>query len=127
MKKANLFIVALLSLSFLAGEAHADCYRNLSNDFKDSQSFQISNIDVSEGFVEAPKNNALQAVRQLANRLGCEKSELKLDDVKSSISCRDVAPGISVSKVCYVESDLGYFLVSKDMLENMNIIFNRWD
>jgi hypothetical protein len=41
--------------------------------------------------------------------------------------CKNIIGNDPSSKVCYIATEAGYFFVMKDMLENVNVIFNRWD
>ena len=45
----------------------------------------------------------------------------------NSIKCRVISQGNPYSRVCLAETRDGYFFVSKDMLDGINVIFNRWD
>lgn len=42
-------------------------------------------------------------------------------------TCRFLIPGNDTTFVCYSEANVGYFFLTKDMLDNVNVIFNRWD
>lgn len=42
-------------------------------------------------------------------------------------NCRNILPNADHSRVCAIETNHGYFFVTKDMLDGVNIIFNRWD
>lgn len=39
----------------------------------------------------------------------------------------EIVKGIVYSKVAYIESDLGYFIISEDMMLHINVTFSRWD
>lgn len=42
-------------------------------------------------------------------------------------NCRNILPNADHTRVCAVETNHGYFILTKDMLDGVNIIFNRWD
>lgn len=42
-------------------------------------------------------------------------------------SCKFLLPNEVHSEVCIVETQLGYFLHSRDMLGGVVLVFNRWD
>ncbi len=67
---------------------------------------------------------AEQAVKELVgNQLSCSE-----DLVLENGSCNQIHPKTEVSQVCYFDSNVGgYFIASKDYLENINIIYNRYD
>ena len=121
MKTLILIFVLLISAS-----SFANCSSALTNQYtQDSAAFQLSEDEVN---LEIPRNTAefaIEAVFSLQQKLGCQLE--KIAQEFSNASCQEVVPGVSLSKVCYVEGQSGYFLVSVDMLENINIVFNRFD
>ncbi len=43
-------------------------------------------------------------------------------------SCAKIDPDRSYSEVCYLETESpGYFFVMRDMVDHINVIYNRWD
>ena len=42
-------------------------------------------------------------------------------------ACRLLIPNELHSRVCIVETTVGYFFYSQDMMDNTILIFNRWD
>lgn len=122
MKKALLVVLAMV-FSFGAA-ANFECYRKVLNDFSsDSAAFQVRSDLAVELFEEESQKAALLAVSQLEGLLGCEKGSFEL----SEVSCKEIVPGNYSSKVCYLESQHGYFFVSIDMMDGLNVVFNRWD
>ena len=122
MKKALLIVLAMI-FSFGAA-ANYECYRKVLNDFSsDSAAFQVKSVEAVELFESDPEKAASFGVSQLEGILGCEKNSFAL----SEVSCKEVVPGNAFSKVCYLESQHGYFFVSIDMMEGLNVVFNRWD
>ena len=118
-----LLVVVSLFVS-LAASANYDCYRKALNDFSaDSVSFQVYSEEAAVSFEGKPESAAVAAVRDLEEKLGCDAKSFELGE----ISCKEVVPGNLLSRVCYAESQLGYFFISMDMMENMNVVFNRWD
>ena len=45
----------------------------------------------------------------------------------SSSHCKNIELNNPYTKVCVVQSRFGYFFLMKDMLDGVNIVFNRWD
>lgn len=41
--------------------------------------------------------------------------------------CKNIIGNDDATKVCYISTNVGYFFVMKDMMENVNVIYNRWD
>lgn len=122
-KMKALLVVVLMVVSFGAA-ANYDCYKAALNDFaSDSMAYQIYDEEISMAFEDNGVNASVKAVRSLESKLGCVEKSFEI----SKASCKEVVPGNSISKVCYLESQLGYFFISMDMMEKVNIVFNRWD
>jgi len=123
----KLFLVVALGI-FLgmsqAVSANIDCNRSLLDNFsRDSKSFQIYNEEVAADFDERGDYASREAIRLLVQSLDCDDSGLNSVEV----SCNEMIPGNPISKVCYAEGKDGFFFVSVDMMDNINIVFNRWD
>lgn len=112
-------LTLLLLLAFFAKQGFADCYENLSQG-KDSTSHQIlsSEIEADDSSHEGPEKKAL---KRLMRDLNCQ------DVLISEFTCKNIVPQLRDSKVCYARSELGYFIINKDYLGNVNLIFNRLD
>ncbi|PIK16154.1 hypothetical protein [Halobacteriovorax sp. JY17] len=122
--KTILSLIFILS-SIQVASANLDCDRVLTSDYSvDSQSFKLNEFDLESDFEVSAVAFAREAVTKLYSNLGCE--ELKQKSLQTA-TCSEVIKGVSTSKVCYLENKQGYFLVSKDMMENINILYNRWD
>lgn len=106
--------------------ADFDCNRSLLDNFsRDSKSFQIYSEEVSEAFDERAEYASKEAIHLLGQSLGCADDDEALNPVE--ISCHEMISGNPISKVCYAEGLNGFFFVSVDMMDNLNIVFNRWD
>lgn len=124
----------LLSLALLAvasyGQAFAsmeNCRMNLLDDYKgDSKSYQIADESLVNDFDSSPRSYSIESVQNLSNSL-VKKSGLNCQVEVSKASCKRIIANVDSSMVCYLESEIGYFLVSKDQLSGVNIVFNRWD
>lgn len=115
MKHTLLAFLAMLPLTLFA----KDCYQNLSNDFQDSHTHRINVSSYSDS--DKLKTMSYVALRVLY-------SEFKCGSMKNIyLKCNQAIKGISNTEICYGEGEYGYFLISKDYLNNLNVIFNRWD
>lgn len=121
MKKTILILTTL----FMASAANAaDCYEALTANYtKDSQNFQLSEDEVGN-YDDIEIEYATSAVDGLMKKLDCAVPVI-VDHTASE--CAEIVPGNSSSLACYVSTDLGYFIVTTDYLENTNLLFNRWD
>lgn len=46
----------------------------------------------------------------------------------SGYACTQLNSERCFSEVCYLESDeVGYFFIMRDMVDHINVIYNRWD
>lgn len=112
-------IIAMLALIPLTVSANSKCYQSLSNNYQDSHVHRINVADQSRS--DRLIDMSYTALRILYEQSLCGSTE----DIR--LKC-----GLAVKKnlnteVCYGEGEYGYFLISKDYLDNLNIIFNRWD
>lgn len=116
MKKLVLALVCLVVS--VTSHAASDCYTKLLKGRTDSVVHQLNNSTTSsEGTLQGMTYKGLT---NLLRNCGCDATIRK-------IQCGEAVSGNSLTEVCYVESIWGYFLVNKDYLDNLNVIFNRWD
>ena len=46
----------------------------------------------------------------------------------NTYACRAIDEGRSYTEVCYVETEQpGYFFIMRDMVDHINVVYNRWD
>lgn len=124
----KLLLVLLLPLSVYAGPR--DCIQKLFSGSNDLEGVHYNFDYTGDEYEDDDLANAILYIRYLLNDLGCSKKDINFAKGplgKSKSRCRNLVPGSYNSKVCYVESNLGYFLVSKDFEDLVDITFNRWD
>ena len=99
----------------------------------DSQSFHLHIDDVelydAEGLSLAA---AKQAARVAATKSGCDGSTLEIsadaDDLgQTQNACREIIPGHSISRACYINASEGYFIITEAMSEQIVVTWSRWD
>jgi len=116
MKKLMMALVCLvLSASSFAGQ---DCYQRLLKGGTDSVVHQMNVMDISPAYTL--RSMTITGLTNLMRSCGCKPTLKK-------VQCGQAIKGNDLTAICYVESDWGYFLVNRDYLDNLNIIFNRWD
>lgn len=93
----------------------------------DSAAFTFNDGSVAPDSLEARLADARAAIGKVASDLGCATRALELDPGAGRDACAVIAPGNPFSISCYVESAVGYFFVTRDALENVTVVFNRWD
>jgi len=130
MKKLFISIMLVVGAFSSTSYANEDCYQKISNDYSsDSRSFQVYDSDLNGDFSENPIEYSKEALLHVVTeQVGCEEKELIFNEKAITLeACKEIVPGNPMSRVCYLESNLGYFFVTMDMLDSVNIIFNRWD
>ena len=110
-------IITSLSLIFFCSNLFADCYSIFGR--ADSKHFQmnVSSVVASDSL----KTMASYAITRVFAQNKC------IDYQVTNLECSKVIKKLAETEVCYAKTEYGYFLVSKDMMDNVNIIFNRWD
>jgi hypothetical protein len=112
--KYLLLITAIVSTL----NAQADCYENLTDGYsQDSRHFSL-NID--EIYSEKVEKVSVRAVEYIYEQQNCGKPHFV------EVSCRQLGKH-SWSKSCYIETKEGYFFVAEDMVQSVNVTFNRFD
>tara|TARA_R110000868_G_scaffold226115_10_gene478635 strand:+ start:1069 stop:1437 length:369 start_codon:yes stop_codon:yes gene_type:complete len=121
----KLFIATFLLTFSLS--SFASCYESLTQNYsRDSFAYQLGEEAVDLELERGSVPFARAAVAALEAKLSCGM-DAEAKSFNQSANCQDVVPGVALSRVCYIEKPYGYFLVSVDMLENINIVFNRFD
>jgi|GEM_PF-3045751 len=118
------------ALAATSSAAPVTCAAALSFGYtRDSASFSINDGSVAPSRLDERLDDARKAIRLVANKVGCAVSELGLaaKGIKANDACVELVPGNSASVSCYVEGTDGYYFVTRDMLENTTVVFNRWD
>ncbi len=119
-----------LTLSFNTHASPQKCLAKLTVNFsQDSHSFTLYADEVQPNFGKDYLAEAIYAIRMVANKIGCSRRDINFGEGplgRSQSHCSRLN-GEGHSRLCYVETNLGYFFVSRDMLKNYIITFNRWD
>jgi len=116
MKKLMMALVCLVVS--VTVQAQGDCYTKLLKGGIDSVVHQMNVSDESPTM--SMRSMTVTGLQKLLRTCGCS-TRIK------RVQCGEAIKGNDLTKICYVESDWGYFLVNRDYLDNLNIIFNRWD
>ncbi len=128
-----LSILATLVFSSYTFASKEMCLAKLTYDYAlDSRSFKV---DTDEIDILSHDNDsiaqAIEIIRATLYLHGCDGD----NDInfgkgahgRAKQVCNTMVSGRLASEVCYIESDLGYFFVTKDLQTTAHIIFNRWD
>lgn len=120
MKKLMMVLVCFIASvsAHSKAEIKKDCYDNLLRGGNDSVVHQMNVGDISSD--TSLRGMAKTGLNILLKSCGCASTIKK-------IRCGEAIKGNNLTEVCFAESEWGYFLVNVDYLDNLNIIFNRWD
>lgn len=94
-----------------------------ANGSKDSMALPIYMDDIYYGDGSGPggANFAVRAAARMLQRLGCRVDYLPVGT--GSVQCGSG----KFRNICRLDSDAGYFVVVKDMVDTGHVIFNRYD
>ena len=127
-------LIALALLVFLSQGVQAtpnQCITTLmGGGSNDTQSFTLHTDDVDRDFGRDFLAEAIYTIRILLDREGCRKTDVNFGKGpygRSHSRCSKIIRNQEHTRVCYVETNLGYFFLTKDLLENINISYSRWD
>lgn len=129
------FYLCLISGALFAySNATIHCIEKLTRGFQ----YDSVNFFVDADAIEYTENDeidtlayATKIVRYVLTDNGCKKDDVNFSRTPmgrtSSSNCKQMAPDLVSSNVCYIESNLGYFFVNWDMLSNAHVTYSRWD
>lgn len=110
------------------------CNDKLTNNYSRDFSFYTLNRDQLSHLRDFGPDHLAQSIiyiRYLLNEvIGCQRDEVNFGQGplgRSQSRCSKLSPKVDFSTVCYVETNLGYFLVHSDFLENITFQYHRWD
>lgn len=130
--KVILLVLALIVTAHANEDKTASrCLESLTNAHtQSSMTYQLDGDLIDSDYGRDYLAQAIASVRLFLDDLGCSKKDVNFGKGplgRSHSRCSLLAPGIESSRACYIESNLGYFLVSWDYQTAINIVFSRWD
>ncbi len=133
MKRISLLVLICTFCILQAKAADSfSCYSKLTDRFKNDVStfvLDLNNLeyrDYGNDFLA----EGIYLIRVLLKDLGCFKKDINFGDGptgRSKSRCQLLSPQRFQSRSCYIESNLGFFFISYDMMGHATIVFNRWD
>lgn len=128
--KNILIVAAILVTTNVFATAQTCIDRITRNNAVDSASitFLAEDYDFENDHV----GDAYNLSRLFVSRKGCGKKDIRFtagpDSMRSGKAiCKNIVREKPHSRVCYIESNIGYFLVSRDMISGATVVYNRWD
>ncbi|MBI2520507.1 MAG: hypothetical protein HYV97_08815 [Bdellovibrio sp.] len=73
---------------------------------------------------------AVKTIRLFIERLGCNPQDINFGRGGQGVAhsrCEAIVRDRDNSRMCYVESNLGYWFIHKDFVDDIHITFHRWD
>lgn len=131
-----MFKYMIMSFLVLATiRSHADgqkaCLENLTDNYSYStRHFKLYDTDVEREFGKDHLAQSIAAIRVLIDKEGCKPKSINFGKGtlgRSSSRCRQLSTRVEESVSCFVESNLGYFFVTRNFESEYHIVFNRWD
>jgi hypothetical protein len=128
-------ILALLVALFLSTSAYSQaraCLGALTQDFSLNSRAFVINLD-EEPIRDYGRDylaHSIALVRNVIAKVGCSRQDINFGQGllgRSRHSCKMLVPNREISRVCYVETNLGAFIVTTDYLDHAQVIFKRWD
>jgi hypothetical protein len=126
-------LLLALTLTSVAQASPESCFDALTNGHtEDSRTFSVRLTDLDEmrDYGRDFQAEAIYVIRELVKELGCSRKDLNFGrgvHGRAKHLCKNLIPGRSHTAVCYIETNLGYFFMTKDFLEKANVTYNRWD
>lgn len=127
-------MIIALTMVFISNTyaSSTECIRRITDDFRYSTTF--TNVDLNQlelrDYGKDYLAQAIAVIRVYIDQKGCHKKDInfgKGPNGRSFSRCRLVERYSPHSRSCYVETNLGYFMVTKNLGENMHLVFNLWD
>lgn len=117
------FIALLMVVSFNSFAQSMSCLQKLLPYNNNSGVHQVVKEEWDLGKDSLDSEAATKAMRFLTNsKLFCRDNEISvtIDSV-----CSQVLSDVPESLVCYLQTNLGHFVITKDRMRNLNFIFSR--
>lgn len=133
MMKKLFTLIGLICLTLNSYASKDQCREKLLGNF--SENSAAFTLDSDEVFQERDFGRDYLAkgiftIRALLKKVKCKRNDINFAKGpfgKSQSRCRLLVPHAPQSATCYIESSLGYFFITQDYLNNINIVYNRWD
>lgn len=130
MKRIALIIALLLSASL---HAENTCPSKLTYDHERNSmayTLDLDDLDIKD-YGEDQLATSIAIIRELLRMRSCSPTDINFKETplgRTALSrCRQIVSNAPTSKVCYVESNIGFFYLTWDMLTSVHVIYNRWD
>ncbi|MFG1483177.1 hypothetical protein ACRXCV_14550 [Halobacteriovorax sp. GFR7] len=134
MKYILLASLLISSSAFAYTKTTLNCIKKLTYDLNvDSRAFKVNTdeVDADIDFEGRPLDEAIAIIRTTLELNGCNSHNTinfsKTPSGRAKSRCVELVPGQDYSMSCYVESNMGFFFVTKDLQTDAFVVYSRWD
>lgn len=127
------FVALFIATTFTAqADSSLRCLEILTHDNQvDSFSYTLNVDEINDRyFGNDHVASAIHYVKAVLELKGCNRSEVNFGRGafgRSKSRCQYLAPGVPTSLSCYIETNLGFFFVTRDLMTKVHVVFSRWD
>jgi hypothetical protein len=133
VKLALFFFLYAVSTSTHAFATQAEDCRALitKNYIKESAHYRLSPDNYNEpNYGNDHVARSIFYVRQLLSDLGCARKSVNFSkgpNGRGQSRCREMFRGKAHTRSCYIHTNLGFFFVTTDLTDGVNLLYSRWD
>jgi hypothetical protein len=119
-------------LSFQSAKAANQCLERITYDHSlDSFTYSINVDEINDRYFGRDHlAAAIHYIKIVLEKKGCSRVDINFGRGgfgRSKSKCQYLVPSVASSLSCYVETNLGYFFVTRDFLTRVHVVFSRWD
>ena len=127
----NILIISMLAI-FSSVSFASECMDRLTNNnMRDSLTISLDIDEINDRYFGRDYlASAIHYIKAALEIKGCSRDEINFGRGalgRSKSRCQFLAPGIPTSLSCYVETNLGYFFVTRDLGTKVHMTYSRWD
>lgn len=131
MKFIALFAIFVV-FPIAAQASSTECLETLTHDNSiDSFSYTLNVDEINDRyFGNDHLASAIHYIKIVLNKKGCSRADVNFGRGafgRSKSRCQYLAPGIATSLSCYVETNLGFFFITRDLMTHVHVVYSRWD
>jgi hypothetical protein len=128
----TLSLLAALMFSFSALSQERACLSSLTQNFSVNSRAFVVDLDEEpiRDYGSDYLAHSIAVIRNVIDKIGCSRQDINFGKGlfgRSRHSCKMLVPHRELARVCYVETNLGAFIVTNDFLDHAHVIFKRWD
>lgn len=126
------FFVLFTVTSFAYGAEAEDCRAIITKNYlNETAHFRLVPDDYGEpNFANDHVSRSIYYIRELLNDLGCSRKAINFSkgpNGRGQSRCEVIFPGKPHSRSCYIHTNIGFFFVTTDLTDGVNLLYSRWD